>query len=161
MKNISYIDFETPVENHNTIPWASANGYCLNNKKEVCIVWEEEKGVWNLPGGGKEVGETPEQTFRREVEEETQCIPSNIKYLHSVYARCFEDVNNETAYTEDPRCFRFICTLENIEPFIPRKNGMEIDERKFVSIDELPQYIPWLENSENGRESFRAFKGCI
>ena len=48
---------------------------------------------------------------------------------------------------------------------MPRKNVnnfiSEIDERKFVSLDELPKYITWLETSENGRESFEILKSKI
>jgi hypothetical protein len=61
--------------------------------------------------------------------------------------------------------FRFICKLKNIGEFTPRKvTGSfesEIDEIKFVNLDDLPTYITWLESSENGKESFEKLKSII
>ncbi len=90
MKINIYNDFTTQPSQHAEVVWTSSNGFCLNAQKEICVVWEEEKGEWNL-----------------------------------------------------------------------RKNGMEIDDRKFVSFEELPTYIPWLANSENGRESYEILRKYI
>ena len=161
MKYIFYNDFTTQLENCANTIWNGANGFCLNEKNEICIVWEKEKGEWNLPGGGKEENETPLETFIREVQEETQCEPLNISYFHAVYAKLFDDIMQEVEGAPPQYGFRFICRLESILEFVPRKNETEIDERKFVPLDELPHYIPWLADSENGRESFTEFKKRI
>lgn len=161
MKTNIYNDFVTQASQHAKIMWTSSNGFCLNAQKEICIVWEEEKGEWNLPGGGREEGENPEQTFIREVEEESQCTPTNIQFIHSVYSKTLTDEGAEIITEKDGRCFRFICDLVDIEDFVPRKNGTEIDERKFVAFEELPTYISWLADSENGRESYEVLRKYI
>ncbi len=160
-KNVKYIpynDFTIQPENSVDTTWSGANGFCLNGKNEICIVWEEEKDEWNLPGGGKEKNETPRETFIREVQEETQCEPVDIHYFHAVYAKKYDDTMQEKKDTPIDYSFRFVCRLENIQEFIPRKDGTEIDGRKFVPLDELPHYIPWLESAENGKESFEKLK---
>lgn len=148
-------DFEiNPNGNLENVNWGAANGFCFDEKGKVAIVYEHEKGYWTLPGGGREVNETPEQTFVREVNEEAQAEPYDIKYFHCVYEQSEKEV-----------CFRFICKLKNIQDFIPNKNVnghiCEIDERKFVTLEELPNYITWLKDSENGRESFEILKERI
>jgi 8-oxo-dGTP pyrophosphatase MutT (NUDIX family) len=143
-------DFEIKPEDYETLDWKAANGFCFDQENRVAIVWEEEKGYWCLPGGGKENSETPEQTFVREVVEETQCEPYDIKYFHCVYEK-----------TEKKICFRFICKLKNIEEFVPRKGNVEIDERRFVNLGELPNYITWLRDTPNGRDSFEILKKKI
>jgi ADP-ribose pyrophosphatase YjhB (NUDIX family) len=54
-------------------PYAGVGGIVLKNK-EVLLVRRENppnKGVWSIPGGGVELGETLEAACRREVLEET------------------------------------------------------------------------------------------
>jgi 8-oxo-dGTP pyrophosphatase MutT (NUDIX family) len=166
MKTIFYNDFDyRPDENLNPDSWNAANGFCFDDEGKVAIVFEIEKGEWNLPGGGKEMGETPEQTFIREVKEEAQAEATEIEYFHSVYTKTFDEDGKEISDPESKIGFRFICKLKNIEEFEPNKivNSFkcEIDERKFVTLEELPNYITWLKDAENGRESFEILKQKI
>ncbi len=160
MKINFYNDYSDEVyKNFSNYNWTGANGFCFNEKGEVAIVWETEKNYWTLPGGGKENNETPVETFVREVREETQCDIEieSIKYFHTVIA---EEVNKDKKVG-----FRFICKLKNIEEFIPNKitNNFisEIDERKFVSLEDLPKYITWLGDTENGREELEILKKVL
>ncbi|UCB43936.1 MAG: NUDIX domain-containing protein [Dehalococcoidales bacterium] len=43
----------------------------MNDRKEVCLVRRSDNGLWALPGGAQDLGETPEECARREFEEET------------------------------------------------------------------------------------------
>jgi 8-oxo-dGTP pyrophosphatase MutT (NUDIX family) len=158
MEEVYVNNFELrPIENDE---WNSANGFCFDEFGNVCIVWEEEKGYWCLPGGGREGDETPEETFIREVMEEAQAEAVDVEYFHCVYT-----VSMDTKKRISPICFRFICNLKNIKEFVPRKKinafTSEIDERKFVSLGELPEYITWLKDTENGRDSFELLKTKI
>lgn len=160
MKTIFYNDFDyRPDQNLKPESWAGANGFCFDEEGKVAIVFEIEKGEWNLPGGGKEAGETPEQTFIREVKEEAQADATEVEYFHCVYAKDFDGEGNEIFKSKIS--FRFICKLKNITEFIPRLGDFEIDERKFVTLEELPEYITWLRDAENGRESFEILKQKI
>jgi ADP-ribose pyrophosphatase YjhB (NUDIX family) len=154
-------DYLIQPENFENLNWSGSNGFCFDETGKVCVVWEENKGYWTLPGGGREGNETPEETFTREVKEEAQCDAGNIKYFHCVYAKCFDEKGLEVKVPENQICYRYICDLKNIQEFVPNKNGHEIDERKFVSLEELPNYLPWLKDTENGRESFGKLKEII
>ncbi len=160
-----YNDYLTKDTDSDKVDWRAANGFCFDENGLVCIVWEEEKGFWNLPGGGREGNENPRETFVREVLEETQCEATEVEFFHSVYAKCFDENGVEIKVPENARCFRYICKLKNIQEFIPSKNinghVTEIDERKFVTLEELPNYINWLKDTENGKMSFERLKNII
>lgn len=151
-------DYTIRPENHLNLDWSGANGFCFDESGRVCVVWEKEKGYWTLPGGGREDREIPEETFVREVNEESQCDAVGVEYLHCVYAKCLDENGVEVKVPENRICFRYICKLKNIQDFVPNKNGHEIDERRFVNLDELPNYITWLKDTENGANSFKRLK---
>ena len=50
-----------------------ARGIVERDDGKICLFYEEKKGDFKLPGGGVEGGETPEETFLREVYEEVGC----------------------------------------------------------------------------------------
>ncbi len=52
-------------------PIVGAETFVTNGKKEVCLVRRSDNGLWALPGGAQDLGETPEECARREFEEET------------------------------------------------------------------------------------------
>ena len=52
-------------------PIVGADTFVMNGRKEVCLVRRSDNGLWALPGGAQDLGETPEECARREFEEET------------------------------------------------------------------------------------------
>lgn len=48
----------------------SAKALILNETRDKFLLCEETSGWWELPGGGLEWGETPEQCIKREIQEE-------------------------------------------------------------------------------------------
>lgn len=148
--------------------FSGSNGFCYNEKGEFCIVFGDKKDYWNLPGGGREGNETPLETFIREVREETQADAAQIEFFQIVDGNMFDENGVELAYEEKLKHVenemsllpgvRYVAKLINIEEFVSNKDGFEIEDRKFVSIEELPKYITWLETSENGREAYKVLK---
>lgn len=63
-------------------------GYVSNAKGELLMI--RRKGLWDIPKGKPEAGETPEQTALREVEEETAVKPLELKAWHGLTWHIFE-----------------------------------------------------------------------
>jgi len=58
----------------------AARGIVINGDK-IAIFNKANKNEFKLPGGGMEGNETPEETFKREVLEETGCVVEIIAHL--------------------------------------------------------------------------------
>lgn len=52
-------------------PIVGADTFVVNGNKEVCLIRRSDNGLWALPGGAQDLGETPGECARREFEEET------------------------------------------------------------------------------------------
>ncbi len=72
----------------------------LNDKKEVLLCHRRDYDLWNLPGGGLEVGEAPWQGIVREVQEETG-LDVQVRKLSGVYYKS----------EKDEVVFSFICEI--------------------------------------------------
>ncbi len=106
------------------------SGYVFNDEGKLLIVHNKETNTWTIPGGHLEPNETREETLKRELMEEACVTLKDINYLGAV-----EVVEDETYYQT-----RYTAHINEALPF---KEEWEIDERKFVTIDELPKYITW------------------
>jgi 8-oxo-dGTP diphosphatase len=73
----------------------------INNNKILLLKRTEkdshEPGKWGVPGGGSKLGETPEQTLKREIKEETNCKITWFK-LFNKYEYIFENTPIEVIY---------------------------------------------------------------
>jgi ADP-ribose pyrophosphatase YjhB (NUDIX family) len=52
-------------------PMVGADTFVVNDKRQVCLVRRSDNGLWALPGGAQDLGETSEQCAVREFYEET------------------------------------------------------------------------------------------
>lgn len=102
---------------------------------------KERPYFWKFPGGRSEPGETPTQTARREVEEETGLVVSDLELL-----------------TQEPRsghvAFLFAATTESFETLKERGNDGEfvrlIHPRELVGMKKfLPQHRDLLRKAGN------------
>lgn len=66
----------------------------FNEKKEILMQLRSDFKQWGFPGGGLELGETLEETARRELEEETGLILDSLKLI--------DVVSGEETYREYP-----------------------------------------------------------
>lgn len=115
--------------NHTNEKYTQVSGYIFNDKDQLLIVRNDK--TWTIPGGHPEAGETKLQTLDREIMEEACCTLQDVKYLGAV-----EVVENGETYYQ----LRYTARVKEALPF---KQEWEIAERKFVDLDDLPNYIKW------------------
>jgi len=100
-----------------------AFGIIFDEKKRVLLVHRRDYDLWNLPGGTTEDRESPIDTVKREVNEETGFNVEVLKLL-GVYSKA--DRNNIV--------FSFLCKV--ISGKITLND--EADRIEFFEVDELP-----------------------
>jgi len=75
-------------------PIVGADTFVVNAQKEVCLIRRSDNGLWALPGGAQDIGETPEECARREFEEETGLQIRVIRLLGIFSSLRYEDITN-------------------------------------------------------------------
>lgn len=83
--------------NERSAPVAAVSAVIVENDRILLVKRgvEPNKGLWSLPGGAIELGETARDALIREVREET-CLdvePVKVAYVHDVIARTNADVH--------------------------------------------------------------------
>jgi len=96
----------------------------FDNRDRVLLCLREDLGIWNLPGGGAERGESPWEAVVREVEEETG-LEVEVERLAGVYWR------PERAEVN----FAFVCRIVSGE--IVRTS--EAIETRYFALEEFPK----------------------
>mgnify|MGYP001588603436 FL=1 len=69
------------------------NACIINEKNEILIQRRREENEWGLPGGAMELGESAEETLRREIKEETG-LEITIERLLGLYTKYFHTYPN-------------------------------------------------------------------
>lgn len=124
-------------------------GFCVTKDKLVCLVRDKGEERFTLPGGGIDGEEHPEKALIREFMEEAQFNISEVKLLGSLEV-IVEENGQEIERTQQ---VRYICEPENIEEFIPNKDGWETEQRIFVHLMDIPNYVKWI-RYPSGKEVF-------
>lgn len=109
--------------------YTQVSGYVFNEKDQLLIV--KNGNTWTIPGGHPEKNETKENALKRELMEEACVTLKDIKYIGAVKV-----VENSEVYYQ----LRYTARVLELLPF---KQEWEICERKFIDINELPNYIKW------------------
>lgn len=105
------------------------SAYVFNENNQLLIV--KNGKTWTIPGGHPELGESYLETLSRELMEEACVTLKCVNYLGAV-----EVVENDETYYQ----LRFTAKVDQILPF---KQEWEICERKFINLEDLPNYITW------------------
>jgi ADP-ribose pyrophosphatase YjhB (NUDIX family) len=126
------------------------SGFCVDRENKVLIVKVKNERNWRIPGGHPEEGETLEQTLIREINEEGAVGIKSIEMLGFVEVI---DPDNSSIEGTHYLQIRFIALITDVKNF---KTAFETDERKFVPVNELPVYIPWLK-SLIGQAQYKSF----
>ena len=122
----------------NYSPVSQVYGIIFNDNNEILICRSSKTVDWQIPGGHPDAGETFEETLHREVLEEVDVEIENIKPL-GVFKVEFSDGDNVTYQS------RFIAKLKNLLPQTPDPANGQTWERKFVSAEEITNYVNWGE----------------
>lgn len=108
----------------------------LNEKKQVLLQKRADVGLWGIPSGHVEIGETVSEAAIREVKEETN-LDVRIKKLIGVYS----DPNSQVFAYPNGKVVHFIttCFVAEITGGKLRCNSSESLEIKFFEHHKLPQ----------------------
>lgn len=107
-------------------PEPVTGGVIYNDKNEVLFIKNKKWGdTWNIPGGHIEIGETGEETLKREIKEETNLDIDNVEFF------MYSDGINPEGFFE-PRHFIFL-------DFCAKKVG-----GKETKTNEMSEYV-WMD----------------
>lgn len=127
----------------NDIPVTQVMGFCKETDGKYCVVKDYNESHYSLPGGGCNLGEDPIECLKREFIEETQI---NIKNINLIGTVLVEISNQNGEIINKTQHVRYYCEPKAITNFIPRYNGHETIERKFIPIRSLKNTLPMLKN---------------
>ncbi|MCD8501179.1 MAG: NUDIX domain-containing protein [Bacillaceae bacterium] len=127
----------------------------LNKKNQVLLQKRADVGLWGIPSGHIEIGETVSEAAIREVKEETNleiCIKKLIGVYSDPDSQVFEYPNGKNVH------FITTCFLAEIIAGELKCNSNESLEIKFFDQDCLPQNLlkmhpRWLKDALSNRES--------
>jgi 8-oxo-dGTP diphosphatase len=96
----------------------------LDEQERVLLCHRRDVDLWNLPGGGMEVGETPWRAVVREVREEV-CLAAEVVRLAGVYSKP----------DRDEIVFSFVCRIVGGVPVLTD----EADQIGYFAFADLPR----------------------
>jgi 8-oxo-dGTP pyrophosphatase MutT (NUDIX family) len=114
-----------------------AHGVCVTDGGEVVLVTDGH-GLWDVPGGGKEVGETTVQNFAREVREEACARVIDSRFL---FALRFVELEGDGSLHHGGLHAQMWARVE-LEEWNPQ---FEMTERRLATPDEAVDLCPFSE----------------
>jgi len=121
-------------------------GLVLSKDKSSVLVVREKNGMWILPGGTVEAGETLMDTLVREVKEETNRDLAIQTAKPLFYQNAYQK-NVQGAWEYFRTEVRFSVVVENDNEFISDPDHGNIIEAKWVSITNLEAFLDWGETT--------------
>jgi len=112
-------------------PITQIYGVCFDNNGNILIIRTPNEN-WNIPGGTPEDDETPEQTLKRELEEE-----ADVTIGKNVMIGYYEVISDKPTIYQ----LRFAALLNEMKPSTIDPALGVVNERKFVPPDEFFKYV--------------------
>ena len=106
-------------------------------KKDNSLLLSRPERGWGLPGGHKEILESPEGCAMREVPEETGVMIKNIELIGGWKAQKIRHTEANNKYPEVAYQLLFLADVAKINKFTPEYETLE---RKFVKYDDINKY---------------------
>ncbi|WMT39724.1 NUDIX hydrolase [Paenibacillus sp. D2_2] len=110
-----------------------AGAIITNEEGQILLQRRRDKDAWGFPGGAMEIGESADETAKREVEEETG-LRINIEELIGIYSKYFDEYPNG----DQSQTIAFVYK-GNISGGEIIKENEESIELKFFNKDEVPE----------------------
>lgn len=114
-------------------PFAVGDAAIIDEDGHILLIQRADNGLWAMPGGGFEVGETPAEGAVREALEETGICCRPVALAGVFDSRCCGTVSRHHLYQ-----FVFLCRpIEGVEPVAPSHAG-EISAMAWFAEAHLP-----------------------
>lgn len=128
-----------------TLPTSVAGGIFSPDRSQILLIQRRDVPVWVLPGGGIDLGETPEEAIIREMKEETGYIVTKTRLVGD-----YSPINRLARQTQV-----FECVAETQETLT---YNPECKQVRFFPLDGLPHAIPppypeWIADALEQKES--------
>lgn len=134
---MNYIKYLRQFVGHSPILTAGAGILVFNEKNEVLMQLRTDYNAWGFPGGSMELGESFEETAKRELEEETGLIIDSLKLI--------EVLSGKDTFREYPNGDKLydITAIYEVRKYHGnlRINDDESKELKWFDINELPDNL--------------------
>ncbi|KPB06273.1 NUDIX hydrolase [Bacillus sp. CHD6a] len=127
-----YISFIREKVGHDLIFLNFAGGIVYNERNEILLQKRGDRNEWGFPGGAMELGESIEETAKREIFEETG-LTVEVEHLIGVYSKYIEEYpNGDKAQSI---VYSFQC-----KPISGKltSDGIETLDLKFFPLDQIP-----------------------
>ncbi len=136
------------------IPRIAARGIIRDSRGLYALMFLRKFGLYSLPGGGHEDGETLEETLMREMLEEVGCVCENIREVGIVeenrFCHDYTQINNyyaadaasvsTTNFTEEEKRRGTELqwhTFDELYRLIDAENDIATDQRKYIRARDL------------------------
>ncbi len=120
------------------LPYAECRqvyGVCFTPEQKIVVVYNGKKGTWGLPGGTIESGETFDQTFRREILEETNM--EVLAWKPVGYQKVIDTRDASYAYQ-----LRVVAEIKPLGEFVSDPAG-SVSKIAIIDPSEYKKYFDW------------------